>query len=145
MAFRDDFPLPDTDWEPLREFWAAAARHELVIPRCDSCGAYCWYPRDKCRACKGESFTWAPMSGRGRLFSWTVVRHAFLKQFAEDVPFATGLVALDEDPAVRLVTRLVDCDVDDLAFDQPVDVVFRDLAFPGIERTVTAPFFRPGR
>jgi uncharacterized OB-fold protein len=143
MAMRDDFPLPDTDWEPAAAFWAAAARHQLAIPRCDTCSAYCWYPRAKCAACNGEAFTWTAVSGRGRLFSWTVVRHAFLPQFADEVPYATGLVALDEDPAVRLATRLVDCDVERLDFEQPVEVVFRDLSFPGIERTVTAPFFRP--
>jgi uncharacterized OB-fold protein len=143
LKVRDDFPLPDTDWEPAREFWAGAARHELLIPRCDTCAAYCWYPRPTCRQCKGESFTWTPMSGRATLFSWTVVRHAFLKQFADEVPYATGLAALDEDPSVRLATRLVDCDLSALTFEQPLEVAYRDLAFPGIERTVTAPFFRP--
>ncbi len=33
-----EFPLPDTEWEVTREFWAAAVRGELVIPRCDVCG-----------------------------------------------------------------------------------------------------------
>ena len=36
MSFRPDFPLPDTDWPPTREFWAAAARGELAVPRCDA-------------------------------------------------------------------------------------------------------------
>jgi uncharacterized OB-fold protein len=83
------------------------------------------------------------MSGRGRLFAWTVVRHAFLPQFSDDVPYATGLVALDEDPSVRIVTRIVDCDPERLAFHMPVRVVFRPLSFPGIDRTVTAPLFAP--
>jgi len=70
----DDFPLPDTDWEPTREFWQAAARHELVIPRCKSCGAWNWYPPERCRACDGAELPWTPVSGRGTLFSWAVVR-----------------------------------------------------------------------
>ena len=140
---RSDFPLPDIEWEPTREFWAAAARSELVIPRCDACGRYAWYPRESCESCTGSSFTWTKMSGRGRLFAWTVVRHAFLPAFAEEVPYVPGLVALDEDPAVRIVTRIVDCDPEQLRFDQFVRVVFRPLSFPGIDRTVTAPFFVP--
>jgi hypothetical protein len=83
------------------------------------------------------------MSGRGRLFAWTVVRHAFLPQFAGEVPYVPALVALDEDPAVRIVTRIVDCDPTGLAFELPVQVVFRPLSFPGIDRRVTAPFFTP--
>ena len=115
---RADFPLPDTEWEPTREYWAAAARGELAIPRCDACDAYAWYPRDACETCGRSSFTWTAMTGRGRLFAWTVVRHAFLPQFSNDVPYVPGLVALDEDPAVRIVTRIVDCATERLAFDQ---------------------------
>jgi uncharacterized OB-fold protein len=140
---RDDFPLPDTEWEPTREFWGRAARDELVLPRCDGCGAWCWYPRRACRACGHDTWSWVPVSGRGTLFSWTVVRHAFLPQFRDLVPFVTGLVSVDEDPAVRLATRVVDCDPDDLRCGLPVAVVFRDLQFPGIDRVVRAPMFRP--
>ena len=41
---RREFPLPDLVWEPTAEFWAGAARGELRIPRCDSCGRLRWYP-----------------------------------------------------------------------------------------------------
>jgi uncharacterized OB-fold protein len=142
-TLRVDFPLPDLEWAPTREFWTGAARGELLIPNCDTCAAYIWYPRERCRACHGERFTWTPMSGRGRLFSWTVVHHAFLPQFAAHVPFVPALVALDEDPSVRLVTRIVDCPPAELAFDLPVGVVFRRLEFAGVEGRVIAPMFTP--
>ena len=140
---RPGFPLPDTDWGPTREFWAGAARHELRIPRCDACGALAWYPRARCRACRGEAFTWALTSGRGSLFSWAVVTHPFLPEFATLVPFVPALVALEDDPAVRLVTRLVECEPDQLTFDLPLHVVFRPLQYTGVEGSVPAPFFRP--
>jgi uncharacterized OB-fold protein len=140
---RTDFPLPDTDWEPTRPFWAAAAAHELQIPRCEQCGRYHWYPRDRCRYCRGEAFSWERVSGRGTLFAWVEVTHAFLPQYAEKVPFVPGLVALEEDPAVRLTTEIVDCPPDELRFDLPVSVVFRPITFSGVEGSVTAPLFRP--
>ena len=140
---RADFPLPDTDWEPTRAFWAGAARHELLIPRCDGCAAYTWYPRERCRTCRSEVFTWTAMSGRGHLFSWAVVTRAFLPQFESKVPFVPALVALDEDAAVRLVTEIVDCDPADLRFDMPLRVVYRPLELEGVERRVIAPMFTP--
>jgi hypothetical protein len=140
---RPDFPLPDVDWPPTREFWAGAARGELVIPRCDACGALVWYPEPRCPTCAGERFTGSPMSGRGRLFSWAVVRRAFLPQFETLVPYVAALVALEEEPAVRLVTRLVDCAPEALRIDMPVRAVFRPLRFPGIAREVMAPLFVP--
>jgi hypothetical protein len=141
MSFRSDFPLPDVEWEPTRPFWEAAARGELVIPRCEPCGLLVWYPDTACRGCGERRHLWTAVSGRGRLYSFAVVRRAFIPAFADDVPFVTGLVALAEDPAVRLVTRIVDSDPTALRVDQPVRVVFRPLAFPGIERRVVAPMF----
>jgi uncharacterized OB-fold protein len=140
---RDDFPLPDLGWEPAAEFWAGAARHELRIPRCDVCGRLCWYPAEQCRHCAGASFTWDTVSGRGTLFSWVVVTHAFLPQFADLVPFVPALVALDDDPAVRLATRIVDADHDSLRFEMPVEVTFRPITFAGVDGSVTAPLFVP--
>src|SRR5205807_6039767 len=141
----DRFPLPDARDALIAPFWTAAARGELAIPRCNACGALVWYPRPRCPACAGGSLTWTPVSGRGRLFAWTVVRHPFLPQFRERVPFVAGLVALDEDPAVRVVTDVVDCEPDDLEPDMPVEVVFRTISFPGVDAAVVAPLFRPRR
>jgi len=134
----DTFPLPDLDWEPTRPFWSAAARGELAISRCRECGKFVWYPRPHCGR---DALDWVTVSGRATLFSWTVVHHAFLKQFRADVPFVPALVALDEDPAVRVVTRIVDCAPERLRIDQPVHAVFRPLRFPGIDAEVIAPLF----
>jgi len=143
MEVRPEFPLPDVAWPPTAEFWAGAARGELRIPRCDTCGRLRWYPEERCRSCEGEPMTWETMSGRGALFSWVVVTHPFLPQFADLVPFVPALVALEEDPAVRIPTRMVDCEPDDLDFEMPVRVVFRPLSFGGVEGTVAAPLFVP--
>jgi hypothetical protein len=55
---RDDFPLPDLADERTAEFFAGAARDELVIPQCDSCAAFCWYPEPECPRC--GYLGWAP-------------------------------------------------------------------------------------
>ena len=138
-----DFPLPDTQWPPARPFWEAAAEGRLAIPRCEACALWVWYPRERCPGCAGAAMPWIPVSGRGALFSWTTVRHVFVPAFADRVPYTTGLVALEEDPAVRLVTTLVDCEPDALRVDLPMQAVFRPLTFPEASRSVVAPFFAP--
>lgn len=137
------FPLPDTEWAPVAPFWAAAADGRLSLPRCDGCGRLVWYPADACRRCGGPDQTWVDLSGRGTLFSWVVVHQQFLPQY--EPPYVTALVAVDEDPAVRLATRLAAVDplAPDLAMDQPVEVTFGPLRFPGVVGEVTAPFWRP--
>jgi uncharacterized OB-fold protein len=138
-----DFPLPDTQWEGTRGFWEAAARSQLAIPRCAACARYQWYPRERCRACGGDPLPWTEVSGRGTLFSWAVVRRALVPAFAAKVPYVSALVALAEDPAVRVVTNVVDCAPERLRAELPLRVVFRPLEFPDVSRSVLAPMFTP--
>jgi uncharacterized protein len=141
---RPDFPLPDLTDERTAEYFAGAERGELVLPRCDACNRFVWYPEEECPHCGGGGFTWTRVSGRGRLFTWTVVRRAFLPAFEEMVPFVTALVSLEEDPAVRIVSYVVDCEADALAADLPVAAVFRPLQFPTVpDRSVPVPMFVP--
>lgn len=130
---RDDFPLPDVEWPLLRGFWSNAADGVLAVPR-TSGGEWQWYP-------KTEDVEWVPVSGRGTVFSWTEVHQVFLPAFADQVPYLTGLVSLDDAPQIRLATRFVDCD--SIEIGDPVEVVFRPLTFSTVAGEVQAPFFRP--
>ncbi len=141
---REDFPLPDTEDPLTAPFFAGAARGELVVTRCDECGRYVWYPAETCPECKSGAISWTAVSGRGTLFAWAVVSRAFLPAFAEQVPFVTALVALEEDPDVRIATYIVDADPDTLRADMPVTADFRPLTFPTVpDRAVVVPMFRP--
>ena len=138
---RDDFPLPDLDDPLTAPYFAGAARGELVVPRCATCGAIVWYPADVCPH-DGGALVWEPVSGRGTLFSWAVVRRAFLPAFADKVPFVTALVALAEDPTVRLCTYIVDAEPETLMADVPVRAQFRPLEFSTVPgRSVVVPMF----
>jgi uncharacterized OB-fold protein len=136
-------PWPDPTCEVTGELWRRAERGELAIPRCEECRAWVWYPQPRCRACGSDRVTWEAVSGRGTLFTWVVVHHAFLPEYAGAVPFTTALVALEEDPSVRVPTTLVDCSPEDLSEGLPVEVVFRPLPVPGSDRLVPGPLFRP--
>ena len=138
---RDDFPLPDVDDPLTAPYFAGAARGELLITRCDTCVAYVWYPAEQCPTCSG-ALTWTAVSGAGTLFAWATVRRAFLPAFADRVPFVTALVAISEDPAVRLPTYLVDADPATLRADEPVRVTFRPLTFSTVpDKSVIVPMF----
>lgn len=97
-------------------------------------GAFQWYPKD-------PDLEWVPVSGRGTVFSWSEVHQVFLPAFADEVPYLTGLVSLEEDPSIRLATRFVDCE--SIEIGQAVEVTFRPLRFSTVEGEVQAPFFRP--
>lgn len=139
---RADFPLPDLDDPLTGEFFAGAARGELVVPRCEQCARFVWYPAGECPFCNAGALRWTPVSGDATLFSWAVVRRAFLPAFAEMVPFVTALVALTEDPAVRLCSYVVDIEPEQLRAEMPLHVAFRPLSFPTVpDRAVIVPMF----
>ena len=64
-----------------RPFWEAARRHELQLQRCGACGEFIYYPRDRCPHCFSDQLEWEPVSGRGKVYSYTVVRRASTRSF----------------------------------------------------------------
>ena len=129
-------PVPDETSAP---FWAAAARHELVLARCARCATLVHPPDVACPHCRSTDPAWAfePVDGTGVVRSWTVVRQSFLPGFDDDLPFTLVDVELDAAPDVRLIGRLVDGPDAPLRLGDAVVTVFEDLA-PG----VAVPAFR---
>jgi uncharacterized OB-fold protein len=117
-------------------FWEAARRHELVIQRCTSCERYRHYPQPRCPHCGSDDWSWAPVSGRGTIYTYTVTHHSFHPAWADLRPYAVATVELPE--GVRMVSDLPPEDTADVAIGAPVEVFFEDLD----DEQVTLPRFR---
>jgi uncharacterized protein len=107
-------PTPTPETQP---FWDAAAKGTLVVKRCAACGKAHHYPRPLCPFCGSDRTEWKDASGRGVIYSFSVMRRA-------TPPYVIAYVTLDEGPTI--MTGLVDCDVDALRIGQPVRVVWKD-------------------
>jgi uncharacterized protein len=119
-------PLPrPLSPELTRPFWEAAKRHELVMPRCKMCAHLFFYPRSECPRCLSTNLEWVQVSGRARLHSFTVVQQPANAAFRDDVPYVYAVVQLDEGP--RLVSNIVQCDIDALRVDMPLEAIFDDV------------------
>jgi uncharacterized OB-fold protein len=66
-------PLPAITSE-AKPFWDAAVQNKLLMQHCNDCGAWVWTPRPLCNECGSERVEWTPMSGRGEIYSFTVIR-----------------------------------------------------------------------
>lgn len=124
-----DRPVPVAD-ELSAPYWEAARRHESVLPRCAACGRCDLPPEIVCRRCGSATPDWhyQPVSGRGTVRSWTVVRRSFLPSF--ETPFVLVDVEVEEEDDLRVIGRLLDTlDVDDpgLQIGTPVRTVFEDV------------------
>ena len=76
----------------------------------------------------------AAVSGRATVYSFTVNHQPW---DGTTDPYVIGLVAIDEQPDVRLTTNIVECAVDDVRIGMPVQVVFAD------HDPIYLPLFRP--
>lgn len=118
-------PVPD---DSSAEFWRHTAEGVLVTQRCTACGWRAYPPRMVCVNCHADppDFEWAPVSGRGRLATWTVIRDALLPGFAHLTPYVVAEVELEEQDGLRLVARLQDVPEDALELGLPLTVRFVD-------------------
>jgi uncharacterized OB-fold protein len=125
-------PLPVPD-DSSAAFWSAAAEHVLTVARCARCDRFAMPPDVVCPHCRSSDpgFRFAPVSGRGTVRSWTVVRQALLPGFDGDLPFVLVDVELIEQADLRLIGRLLDGVDVDLHVGDSVVVGFEDLA-PGV-------------
>jgi uncharacterized OB-fold protein len=103
------------------EFFAAAERGELVLPRCAACARFAQPGAEACPDC-GAPLHWTPAGGAGTVYSYAVVHQVFDPSLAGEVPYVVGLVELAEGP--RVVTRLVGFDRAALRVGAAVRVAF---------------------
>jgi uncharacterized OB-fold protein len=130
-------PVPDPESAP---YWDAAAEGRLVFQRCRQCDHAYLYPRAACPRCWSSDPEWVDTSGRGHVYSFTVVHRNDLPPFRDRLPYLVAVVELEEGP--RLATNLVECDPADVWCGMAVRVAFREET-DGEGSSVRVPVFRP--
>jgi len=127
-------PLPSPN--PLTEpYWQAAHQRQLKLPRCEACAKFHFYPRSACPHCGCRELSWQAVSGKGVVYSYTVVHRAPSKGFAPEVPYVVAVVALDEGP--HLMARLMQIQPPDVSIGLRVAVDFMRM-----DDETTLPVFR---
>lgn len=122
-------PTPET-----AHFWEGAARGELLLQRCRSCGRAYFPPQPTCPSCASDDVEVFRASGRGRLHSYVV---SYLPAPGVEPPLVLAVVELEEGP--RMLTNLAGVEPDParLPLDMDLEVVFEPLG------DVALPLFRP--
>ncbi|GGH60166.1 hypothetical protein GCM10010975_22600 [Comamonas phosphati] len=94
-----------------QRYFGALAEGRFEIPRCNSCGRFHFYPRVLCPHCGSQALEWRTPSGRGVVYSVTIVRKG-----GDD--YTVVLVDLDEGP--RLMSRVVGLPVEQVRIGMAV-------------------------
>jgi hypothetical protein len=107
-----------------RPFWDAAARGRLLLPRCRACGRHFFRPEVACTHCFAIDWEWAPASGKGTLYSYSILHKAPAPGFK--VPLVLAVVELDEGPC--MFSNLVGCARDAIRIGMRLAVRFEQVA-----------------
>lgn len=129
-------PLPSMHDEASRTYWEGCKNGKLLLQRCLDCGVYQTFPRHLCYRCHSQKLSWVESSGRGTVYSFSVVYRPPMEEFAPDVPYVVAIVELQE--GVRMMTNIVGCPPEDATVGMGVQVVF-DRVTP----EVALPKFKP--
>ena len=116
-------------------FWTSGADGTLRFLRCATCGYYVHPPAPICPRCLTKSVAPEPVSGRATVASFTINHQPWMPTY--DPPYVIAVVEIDEQPAVRLMTNIVDCAPDDVHIGMRVEVIFEH------NDDVWIPLFRP--
>jgi uncharacterized protein len=128
-------PLPVIT-EESRPFWEGCRQGKLLLQYCDRCQQYQFYPRLYCMQCGAENPRWVEASGRGVIYSYTIIQQNKSPEFANDTPYNVAIVQLEEGP--RMLSNIVDIVPAELRVELPVIVVF-----DRVTDTISLPRFRP--
>ena len=111
-------------------YFEAAAEGKLLLKKCNQCGEHHHYPRALCPFCFSEKVEWVQAKGTGEIYTYSITRRG------GPVPYCIAYVTLDEGP--KMMTNIVDTDLDSIKIGQKVRVVFKKT-----EGGASVPVFTP--
>ena len=96
-------------WSPrvsafTKPFWDGLAEGRFLTTRGRTSGRLTFPPKPFCPYDWGREIEWVELSGRGKLYSQTVI-HAVPAAFAGEAPIRNGIVDLDE--GLRVAARVL--------------------------------------
>lgn len=129
MAYMpEDIPKPDVNDQSITGYFEHAKKHELVIQKCSKCGTFRHTPMATCYNCQSFDYEWHKVSGKGTIYSYTIIHHPVHPALKERVPYNVVLVEIPDAGNVRVVGNLIDgTPNEDIKIGMPVEVTWEDI------------------
>jgi uncharacterized protein len=121
-------PLPQPNAVTL-QFWSSCREGRFEFQICCKCGHRQFPPRLACASCHGGPLEWREATGRGTVYSFTVVHRAPLESFKADVPYVIAIIELEE--GVRAMMNIRGTDPASILIGMPVEIFFEPVEAEG--------------
>jgi uncharacterized OB-fold protein len=106
-------------------FWESLKEHAVKVQRCDTCATFRYIPKDICPKCHSDLASWTAISGRGEVYTYTIVRRAPTPAYQEDAPYVLAHVTMDE--GFRMAARLTGTDSECVRIGMLVQIAYEDV------------------
>jgi len=136
FAVFDAYPDEMIDHDNIDHYRAMIGRR-LVIRHCRDCGYWVYPHRPVCPECLSWDVPFEEVSGRGRVFMETRLHQLRDPKAQIYEPLVAAAVELEEREVLRYLARIVNCDLDAIALDMPVQLTWIE------EDGITWPAFEP--
>ena len=77
MNFDKPLPTPTPTSAP---FWDGLKESVIKLQKCNDCGVWVFYPRNRCNSCLSDSLEWREVSGNATLYTYTIARQKTSKK-----------------------------------------------------------------
>lgn len=124
-------PLPEPS-DLTSPHWEGAKQHKLMVQRCEACGTHIFTPKPACSTCFSADVKWVESSGRGTVYSYTIIHRPPDPSF--EVPYCAAIIELDE--GWHMVSNIVGSPMESISVGASVEVDYLDV------RDMTLPVFR---
>ena len=94
------------------QYWESLRTHGFCLPQCQTCKEFHFYLRPACPACGSVDIKAVVTTGRGSVYSFSIVYRAPSAAFEKDVPYVVAIVATEEGP--HLMTRLINVKLEEV-------------------------------
>src|ERR1700728_282561 len=126
-------PVPDEISAP---FFHGAREGRIMLHHCTACNQRSFPVRERCPHCFAAKLAWRQASGRGSLYTFTIMHQVMNPGFASAAPYNVAQVDLVE--SVRMTSNIIGVGNDALRIGMLLEVVFEDVG-----EQVSIPKFRP--
>jgi uncharacterized protein len=97
---------------------------KLLMNRCDDCGNWIYPHRPICPECLSWNVTPTQLSGKGRLYMYTLIMQSRDPGNPLLEPIQAAAIELSEQPGLRYLSRMVNCPAERLMHDMPVELTW---------------------
>jgi len=119
MEIKKPRPTIDPD---SKIYWDAANDNKLMVQYSIETKEYFLYSKQLTNATDSKNIEWRQVSGKGKIYSFTIVYAPAGPAFTDDTPYIVASIELDE--GARIISNLLTDDIEKVSIGDHVKVIF---------------------